>query len=272
MHDTSPRWLFTAASMGRRRYDPTEALLGGRGVSSLHNFARLRLQFVCFFQHEVFLLRHPRAHPGLEARVTTPEHPHREQPRVHGVPDGHRRNGHTAGHLHDGIQRIHTAERGRLDRHADDREGGHRRHHPREVRRPPGPGDDNLKPAASGVLGVGVETGGGPMRTDDGHLEGNLEVQHHLRCGLHGREVAVAAHDDADDGGLRGGRGCAAAAVTTVSCCFRQELRGIVTDVSDVCHLPSLPSLGFIVPMDASSVHGECLLQGPLRCLHGLLS
>ena len=36
------------------------------------------------------------------------------------------------------------------------------------------------------------------MRRHDRDLEGDVELQHHIRGGLHGRQVRIAAHDDAN--------------------------------------------------------------------------
>ncbi len=83
--------------------------------------------------------------------------------------------------LDDREKRIVARQRRRLDRHANDGQRCHRRHHARQVRRAAGAGDDDADAAALGVARVRDEARGGAVRGDDGHLEGHAKPLEDLR-------------------------------------------------------------------------------------------
>jgi len=92
----------------------------------------------------------------------------------------------------------------RLDGDAHYRQRRERRHHAGQVRRAARARDEHGQAAGRGVLGVGVHALGGAVRGDDGDFEGHAELDQHVGGVFHGRQVRVAAHDDAHDGS--GGR------------------------------------------------------------------
>jgi hypothetical protein len=57
-----------------------------------------------------------------------------------------------------------------------------------------------------GLLSVGHHPLGGAVGRDDRHLMGNVEIFANGDRGLHRRQVRIAAHDDANQGGDRGSR------------------------------------------------------------------
>ena len=67
-----------------------------------------------------------------------------------GPADRHGRHRHPRRHLHDREQRVHPVEVLQRHRHADHRQRGDRREHPRQVRGAPGAGDDHPQPARLG--------------------------------------------------------------------------------------------------------------------------
>src|SRR5690606_33391821 len=54
----------------------------------------------------------------------------------------------------------------------------------------------------SGALRILHHAYGCTVRRYDGQLKRNIKLLQHIGCGLYHREIAVAAHDDADKGSL----------------------------------------------------------------------
>src|SRR5262245_29806172 len=113
--------------------------------------------------------------------------------------DGDGGDGDARGHLDGRVERVGAAERGRGHRHADHRDRRQRRHHAREVRGPAGGRDEDLEPPEAGRRRVLVGALGRAMRGDDRHLVGHVELVEEVETALEDGQVAVAAHDDADD-------------------------------------------------------------------------
>ena len=85
-----------------------------------------------------------------------------------------------------------------FDRHAEHGQGGHRRHHARQVGGPAGAGHDHLEAAVAGALGIVHQALGRAVRGDDPHLVRNVQMFKHINGMAHGLPVRLAAHDDPD--------------------------------------------------------------------------
>ena len=84
---------------------------------------------------------------------------------------------------------------------------------PGQVRRSPGAGDEDAQPAPGGLLPVGDHLLGHPVGGDDVGLVGDAELLERLGRQLHDGPVAVAAHDEPDQGRRLGGGVCGAALI-----------------------------------------------------------
>ena len=121
-------------------------------------------------------------------------------PALRGAVDRHRRHRDAPRHLHDRKQAVEAVELRQRHGHTDDRQGGHRRQHARQVGRPAGPGDQDPQAAAGRLLAVGQHLARGAVSRRHPHLVGDLEALEHLCRTLHHGQVRRAAHDDSDEG------------------------------------------------------------------------
>jgi hypothetical protein len=140
--------------------------------------------------------------PGFEAlrqgSIVEGQDRGREQGGVYGAgaADGERADRDAGRHLHDRQKTILSGQRLRLDWHAEDRQGGHRGGHARQVGGAAGAGDDDLKTLRLGALGEGVEPVRGAVRRDDAGLVRDREGVQGFGRVAHGVPVRLAAHDD----------------------------------------------------------------------------
>lgn len=115
-----------------------------------------------------------------------------------GLADGEGADGDAGGHLDDRQQAVLAAQRPGLHRNTEDRQGGHRGDHARQVRGAAGPGDDDLEALGLGALGEFDQPVGRPVGGNDTVVVGNFERIERFGGVLHGRPVGLAAHDDGD--------------------------------------------------------------------------
>src|SRR5215472_11891539 len=117
-----------------------------------------------------------------------------------GVADGEGGDGHAAGHLHDGEERVDAVERVRLDGDAEDREAGFCGDHAGEVCGAAGSGDDDADTTRLGCSGVVEHAVRRAVRGDDLGFVGDGELGEDVGGVLEGGPVGARAHDDADEG------------------------------------------------------------------------
>ena len=108
------------------------------------------------------------AWPGSPPRAG----PHWPRPRA----DRQRPHRDPARHLDDRQERVDPPQHLALDRDAQDRQDRQAREHPRQVRRAPGPGDQDVEPPPLGLPGIGVEPVRRPVRRDDPRLVGDPQA------------------------------------------------------------------------------------------------
>jgi len=118
-----------------------------------------------------------------------------------GMADGEGGDRDAAGHLHDGIQRVHATQRSALHGHSSAGTVVMLAAIPGRCAAPPGPRDDAVQPARLGARRVVVEQLGRAMRADDLLSKGTPKFCQHLGGVLHGRPVRAGTHDDAHDRG-----------------------------------------------------------------------
>ena len=94
--------------------------------------------------------------------------------------DGHGGHGHAAGHLHHGQQAVQTAHHGRLDGHADDRQGGVSGQDAAQMGSLTGTGDDDAKACllyTSGTILLYDRAKVAAQNEDKGAIERDLQVR-----------------------------------------------------------------------------------------------
>ena len=119
-----------------------------------------------------------------------------------GGADRQRTDRYAARHLNNRQQGIEARQAFGFDRHAQDRQRRHRRHHARQVGGTPCPGNDDLKPAVARAFGIGDHTVGRAMGRDDLAFMRDAQLLQHLGRMAHRRPVGLAAHDNADQRSL----------------------------------------------------------------------
>ncbi|SBV97941.1 hypothetical protein KL86APRO_10949 [uncultured Alphaproteobacteria bacterium] len=153
-------------------------------------------------RHRGGLVRPPSVEAGRQRRVFERENRRREERRVDRarLADRKRADRDSARHLHDREEAVHSLERVAFHRNAEHRQRGHRRGHPRQVRRAARAGDDHLEAAVARGAGVVGHAVGGAVGGNDPRFVGNFEGGQGVGGVAHGLPVRLAAHDDADGG------------------------------------------------------------------------
>ncbi len=82
---------------------------------------------------------------------------------------------------------------------------GHGREHPGQVGGAAGAGDDHAQAPVGRLAAVGDHVVRGPVGGHDPHLVGHAQLAEHVAGAADHRQVAVAAHDDADERRARRG-------------------------------------------------------------------
>ena len=133
---------------------------------------------------------------SLSARIAAASRPAFLAP---ALADGQGADRNAARHLDDGQQAVHALQRLGFDRHAEHRQGRHRRRHARQMGRAAGAGDDHLKPARLGRLGIGEKRSGVRCAETIRASCGTPSASSISAACRHGRPVGLAAHDEADE-------------------------------------------------------------------------
>jgi hypothetical protein len=135
-----------------------------------------------------------------QRRIGRGEHGNCEKRRVRGAGLAYRKGRHrySLGHLHDGQERILTAQVFGRNRHAQHGHGGLGGKHAGQVRRTARASDDHAQASRRRVFRVFEHLIGHPVRRHDARLVGHAE-RVKLRYGMaHHVPIAFAAHHDPD--------------------------------------------------------------------------
>ena len=122
-----------------------------------------------------------------------------------------RGHGHAGWHLHGGQQGVEAAEGRAVEGHPDHGQRRMRGHGPGQVRGPARARDDHAQAALGRFARIGGRLLRAAVRGEDADVVRDLVVLEDARALGHRGQVAVAAHQDRDDGGRSGHGGVSAA-------------------------------------------------------------